>query len=85
MKAQDKTGNRITIPLNQNVQDLLTPRFSLSPKAHVFPEFQTTVNPARDISEWAKTAGLSKRVTFHTARHTCGSLGLGVLIVDNIA
>lgn len=88
VKAQDKTGNRITIPLNNNVQDLLRPRFSLSPSILVFPEFQLTVNPARDIGAWAKAAGLTKRVTFHTARHTFGTLvsqaGGEALVVQNL-
>lgn len=88
VKAQDKTGNRITIPLNKNVQDLLKTRFSLSPTASVFPEFQLTVNPARDIGAWARAAGLSKQVTFHTARHTFGTLvsqaGGESLVVQNL-
>lgn len=88
VKAQDKTGNRITIPLNKNVQYLLKTRFSLSSTAPVFPEFQLTVNPARDVGEWAKAAGLTKRVTFHTARHTFGTLvsqaGGEALVVQNL-
>lgn len=72
VKAQDKTGNVNTVPLNQSVMDLLKPRFTLAPQAFIFPEFQTTANVVRYVPEWAKAAGLTKTVTFHTARHTFG-------------
>lgn len=74
VKAQDKTGNLVTVPLNSTVRELLTPRFSLNPRAPVFPEFQTVANVVRYVSKWARDAGISKPVSFHTARHSYGTL-----------
>jgi len=74
VKAQDKTGNLVTVPLNQNVRELLTPFFSLDTTAFVFPEFQTGAGISKYMGPWVKTAGLTKPVTFHTARHTFGTL-----------
>ena len=74
VKAQDKTGNLVTVPLNANVRELLTPFFTLDPTAFVFPEFQTGAGISKYMGPWVKAAGLTKPVTFHTARHTFGTL-----------
>ena len=72
-RAQNKTGGVISTPLNSEAVTLLKPTFSLDPKAFVFPEFQSGTNHAKYLPPWVKAAGLSKSVTFHTARHTFGT------------
>ena len=42
---------------------------------HDFPTCEEWHN--RKIREWAKAAGITKRISFHVARHTFATLALG--------
>lgn len=88
IRAQNKTGGVVATPLNSDAVKLLKPSFSLDPEAYVFPDFQSGTNHAKYLPPWVRAAGITKNVTFHTARHTFGtnlaSKGTNALLIQHL-
>ena len=69
--AMQKTKEPIYLPLSNETLKWMPERGDKAVDEHVF-ELPTTVNQL--IKPWAKAAGISKRFTFHTARHTFATM-----------
>lgn len=69
--AMQKTKEPIYLPLSNEALKWMPDRGEKTADEHVF-ELPTTVNQL--IKPWAKAAGISKRFTFHTARHTFATM-----------
>jgi integrase len=73
LKAQQKTGRTVVIPLGENACKWLPKREGKSKTEKVFdlPE-RTTCRTC--IKALAKRAGITKNINFHTSRHTFATL-----------
>lgn len=70
---QKKTGEFVQVPVGKNAQRFLRENDS----EKVFADFPTCEEwHNRKIREWAKAAGLTKRISFHVSRHTFATLTL---------
>lgn len=68
-----KTGRPVFIPLSKNALKWL-PLKRGDDRGLIFRDLPclTTINTV--IKEWAKRAGIKKKITYHTSRHTFGTL-----------
>lgn len=73
-KRTIKTGEWVFNPLNEGAKSFL-PSEEESANGLVF-ELPTASAANADLKRWAKAAGIEKKVTFHTARHTFATLML---------
>lgn len=80
--AMQKTKEPIYLPLSNEALRWMPERGDKTADEHVF-ELPTTVNQL--IKPWAKAAGISKRFTFHTARHFESSFLLKFNGLQNIS
>src|SRR5690606_28287263 len=72
--VMQKTQRKIEIPINREAKLLLMRyKYMTTKKEFVFPR-RTNVSVNRDLKIIAKIAGISKRITFHMARHSFGSM-----------
>ena len=71
--AMQKTKEPIYLPLSNEALKWMPERGDKTADEHVF-NLPTTINQL--IKPWAKAAGISKRFTFHTARHTFATMML---------
>lgn len=70
-----KTQEMLYLPISEQAQKFLPNRGTASandPIFHMFSEPQTNNN----LAKWAKAAGITKKVTFHVARHTFATMML---------
>ncbi len=69
-----KTKRMLTLPLNETARSLLfRDRVLEMGKVFKLPKYLACLNYIKDLS---KQAGVTKKVTFHTARHTFGTLSV---------
>lgn len=70
-KSQQKTGREVVIDLNPVAIKLIGP--IKGPEEPVFhlPTFETSVHTLRN---WASDAGIKKHLTWHSARHSFGTI-----------
>ncbi len=68
-----KTNKKVEIPLNKLAKEILKKFKNNKIYTEVFP-FRSNVSVNRDLKFIAKRAKIEKRVSFHTARHTFGSM-----------
>lgn len=73
--TQEKTKEPVYVPLSPQAMEYLPDVSDLKSDSLLFPP------PARstiltNIREWAAHAGISKKVTFHTSRHTFATLAI---------
>jgi|GEM_PF-607424 len=71
--VMQKTQRKIEIPINREAKLLLMRYKYMTKKEFVFPR-RTNVSVNRDLKIIAKIAEVPKRITFHMARHSFGSL-----------
>lgn len=71
VKKMQKTGKEVKVSLPNKALELLPARDTESDKVFPLPS-EPTVEAVLD--RWATSAGLTKHVTFHTARHTFATL-----------
>ncbi|NDK56812.1 tyrosine-type recombinase/integrase [Pontibacter fetidus] len=64
---QNKTQQIHRLRLNQNALKLIGERNSAKELVFVLPSFEGSV---KTINNWAKRAGIDKRITWHSARHS---------------
>lgn len=70
-----KTQDLLYIPLSQRAQEYLPVRpLTASDNDLVFEELRKRVSVMKHINELAASAGITKNVSFHTARHTFATL-----------
>lgn len=84
VKTQIKTGCQVRIPLNCIARGLLG---DIGVEGLVFRLKSRSVISA-DLRQWAKDAGLDKRLTFHVSRHTFATLsisaGVDIYVVSKL-
>lgn len=69
-----KTSKSIEIPINDKAMEILKKYdYRKKKKETIFP-FRTNVSVNRDLKLIAKMAKIKRRVSFHTSRHTFGSI-----------
>lgn len=71
--TQKKTDEPIYLPLSANAQNWLPKRQNKADNERIFKLAQNNYTNSQ-IKQWAKQAGISKHVTFHTARHTFATM-----------
>lgn len=75
IRAMQKTGKQITIPLNQSALKWLPDRNGCKPGQRVFD--MTCLSACdRCLKKSAAAAGIEKNVSYHTSRHTFATLSL---------
>lgn len=74
--TMQKTQKTIYIPISNNARRWLPDRGAAAPGDFVFNGWPTVNTICRCISKWAREAGISKHITFHTSRHTFATLSL---------
>lgn len=72
-----KTSTPIYIPLSNNALAWL-PERNEDENTHVFAGLPTLPTINRILKAWAKAAGIDKHITYHTSRHTFGTLMMTV-------
>lgn len=73
--TQQKTRQPLYLPLSKNALKWLPERGNEPDTAPVF-RLPTLGMCSRRLAEWCKAAGISKRITYHCARHTAATLFL---------
>ncbi len=71
-----KTASPIFIPLSEQARKWLPKRKNTNNEANVFDGLYTEPNINIILAEWVKKAGITKKITFHTSRHTFATLML---------
>lgn len=71
-KVQQKTGGSVFIPLSANAMAWLP---EMRSEGNVFGRLPISPNVMeRAVASWVKSAGITKKVTFHVSRHTFATL-----------
>ena len=73
---QQKTQAPLYLPLSEQAKKFLPERGDATDEDLVFADIPTEQAMNRQLKDWAKTAGIKKKVTLHTARHTFATLTL---------
>lgn len=72
-KQMQKTGRMLYLPMNDTAVKLLPPRGKGKERVFDVPTIQAL---DKSLKKWVKRAGIEKRVSFHTARHSFATIGL---------
>ena len=72
-KQMKKTGRMLYLPMNESAIKLLPERGKPSDLVFEVPTIQAL---DKSLRKWVKRAGIEKRVSFHTARHSFATIGL---------
>lgn len=70
-----KTKDPLYLPISEQAQKYMPYRGTASANDTIFSMF-SEVHSNAIIAEWAKAAGITKKVTFHVARHTFATMML---------
>lgn len=73
-----KTSTPIYTPLSKNAMLWLPERNSAADDEPIFKGLPTQVTTNTVLKEWVKAAGIDKHITYHTSRHTFGTMMLTV-------
>ncbi len=73
---QRKTGGVEYLPISQTAKDILVNSQNSKNKSKFIFDVPTKVGIFKHIKKWVKDAGIKKRVSFHTARHTFATMAL---------
>ena len=75
VKAMQKTGKQVIIPLNQSAMSLLPDRNGCKPSQKVF-DMTCLSSCNKCLKKIAAAAGIEKKISYHTSRHTFAVLAL---------
>lgn len=75
VKAMQKTGRQVIIPLNQSAMSLLPDRNGCKPSQKVF-DMTCLSSCNKCLKKIAAAAGIEKKISYHTSRHTFAVLAL---------
>ncbi len=75
-KVMKKTQQPLYLPLNLQAQKYLPHRGASDTAARVFCGLPSQAYTNILLQEWGRNAGITKHLTFHTARHTFATLSL---------
>lgn len=70
-KNQSKTGREVTIDLNDNAIDLIGEIGKPDDKIFILPSLTGCL---KSIKKWTADAGISKNITWHSARHSFATI-----------
>lgn len=73
-----KTSAPIYVPLSKNAMLWLPERSSKDEDALIFDGLPTLPTINKVLKGWVKEAGIDKRITYHTSRHTFGTMMMTV-------
>lgn len=73
-----KTSAPIYVPLSKNAMLWLPERSSKDEDALIFDGLPSLVTVNKVLKGWVKDAGIEKRITYHTSRHTFGTMMMTV-------
>ena len=71
---QKKTKNPVYIPLSDTACSFLPLAPGHKKTEKIWPRLPKSPNIGPMIDRWAKRAGITQHITFHSARHTCATL-----------
>ena len=71
VKIMEKTKTKVVIPLTDEAKSILK---KVMPKRGLVFSYRSNVSVNRDLKLISKIVNIRKRVSFHTARHTFGTL-----------
>lgn len=72
--TQKKTNGVEVLPISKQAYDLMGERKDL--ESQVFKGLKYSAYHNRDLDNWIKNAGITKKITFHSFRHTYATLQL---------
>ncbi|MDO4334639.1 MAG: tyrosine-type recombinase/integrase [Bacteroidales bacterium] len=72
--TMQKTKDPVSMKLNEQALIWLPERDDATPSDKVFPNLPTPLNIGKVLTKWGNDAGIQKRFTFHSARHSFGTL-----------
>lgn len=73
---QQKTKSQEYLDITAQAVEYLGER--TNPKDIVFSNFKTDLKFSKNLADWVKKAGITKKITFHCARHTFATLMLSL-------
>lgn len=71
-----KTRLQLYLPLSAQAEQWMPERGNAKPTDAIFPGMPSRYCTYRNLQTWAKAAGITKRVSFHTSRHTFATMML---------
>lgn len=71
-----KTRCQLYLPLSAQAEQWMPERGDAKPTDSIFPGMPSRYCTYRNLQRWAKDAGITKRVSFHTSRHTFATMML---------
>ena len=75
VKQQVKTKKRVAVPLHESAWSLINDGAIHNSEDKIFPLLAATnTDQNRNIITWTKKAGITKHITWHSARRTCPTL-----------
>ena len=77
--VQQKTSTPIYTPLSQNAVKWLPERKAdENDETLVFAELPSRPTTNKILRQWVEKAGIDKKITYHTSRHTFGTMMMTV-------
>lgn len=73
-KRQQKTQTPVYLPLSEQAKKFIPERGDKTDDDLVFDNLYSEQTMNRHLNDWAKAAGINKKVTLHTGRHTFATL-----------
>ena len=72
--VQQKTSTPIYTPLSRNAIRWLPERKTDNDNALIFATLPSRPTTNKILGQWVKKAGIDKKITYHTSRHTLGTM-----------
>lgn len=76
--VQQKTSTPIYTPLSRNAIRWLPERKTDNDNALIFATLPSRPTTNKILGQWVKKAGIDKKITYHTSRHTFGTMMMTV-------